>query len=78
MARRKQIVPAGRVMEYTNGEPELYLTKPARSFGYVELIRFASRKALEAFNVRANLSALVRTEVPRGCAVYRHEVEIPS
>lgn len=73
---RKTIIPAGRQAEYaTRPDAELYLVKAAHSFGDVELIRFASRRALEAFNERANLNALVRTIVPRGMALYRHQQE---
>jgi len=70
---RKQIVPSGRVMDYTNGEPELYLMKPAYRLGDCELIRFQSRAALEAFNRKANLHAIVKTQVPYNCVCYKHE-----
>jgi hypothetical protein len=53
----------------------LLLTKPttsSRSFD-VQVIRFASRKALEAFNKKANLNAVIKTQTPLNCAIYRHQ-----
>ena len=73
--KKKQIVPAGRVPEYASDAPELYLTKPAHRLGDAVLLRFPTRKALEAFNKKANLTALVKTPVRKGCVLYRHQVE---
>lgn len=38
-----------------------------------EVISFASRIALEAFNKKADLKAVVLTQVPLNCAIYRHQ-----
>lgn len=52
-------------------DAELYLIKPV---GWeFKLIRFASRKALEAFNRKAGLKPLVYTQVPKNMAVWKHE-----
>lgn len=51
----------------------LLLTKPGHRLGDVEVISFSTRAALEAFNKRANLNAVVKTQVPAGCVLYRHE-----
>jgi hypothetical protein len=58
-------------------DAELLLTKPQGQWD-VAVIRFATRKALEAFNVKANLNAVVKTPVPKGCVLYRHQREQPS
>lgn len=50
----------------------LMLTKPERGFDY-SVITFKSRAALEAFNKKANLCAVIPTQVQVGCAIYRHE-----
>jgi hypothetical protein len=39
----------------------------------VTVIRFATRCALEAFNKKAGLRAVVKTQVAKNCAVYAHE-----
>jgi hypothetical protein len=40
----------------------------------VRVIEFPTRRALEAFNKKgANLPAVVKTIVPQGCAVWRHQ-----
>lgn len=74
---RKEYVPLGRLAERAAMPgADLYLVKPGRgAFSDFELIRFSTRNALESFNVRANLSALVKTRVPKGCALYRHQTE---
>jgi hypothetical protein len=39
----------------------------------VRVIRFQSRLALESFNKKAGLRAVIRTQVPLNCAIYKHE-----
>ena len=75
--RRKEYVAPGRLAEWAaRPDAALYLTKPGRGiFDDTELIRFSSREALEAFNVRAKLRPLVYTEVPRGMAIHAHQRE---
>ncbi len=53
----------------------LLLTKPKSghlNFD-VEVITFKSRLALEEFNKRARLSAVVLTQVPMNCALHPHQ-----
>lgn len=55
-------------------DADLLLTKSRSGFDFdVDVIRFASRSALEAFNRKAGLSAVVLTQVPLGCAVHAHQ-----
>jgi hypothetical protein len=54
-------------------DADLLLIKPCKSGFDVQVIKFASRLALEKFNVRAGLSAVVKTQVPLNCAVHRHQ-----
>ena len=73
--RRVEYVPFGRLSEVP--EPEFCLTKQAQGiFSDVEVIRFASRLALEAFNKKAGLRPLVYTDVPKGCAIWVHQREV--
>lgn len=51
----------------------LLLANPSPSGFDVVVIRFATRKALEAFNKKANLRAVIKTQVPKNCVIYRHE-----
>lgn len=69
--KRKTYVPMGRLSEVEN--PELCLLKYPKGFGDIEVIHFQSRKALEEFNKKANLHALVKTQVPIGYAIYLHQ-----
>lgn len=39
----------------------------------VEVIRFSTRKALEAFNVKAGLRPVVFTQVPKNCVIHKHQ-----
>lgn len=72
--RRVEYVPMGRLSDVP--EPELCLTKQGKGvFSDVEVIRFASRLALESFNKKAGLRPLVYTEVPKGHAIWAHERE---
>lgn len=69
--------PLGRIAELVQlPDASLYLVKPGKGvFDDYQLIRFASRAALEAFNVKAQLRPLVFTIVPKGCAVHKHQRE---
>lgn len=52
-------------------DAELLLTKVV---GWdVEVIRFSTRKALEAFNKKAGLRPVIFTQVPLNCVVHKHE-----
>jgi hypothetical protein len=54
----------------------LLLTKPCTGMNFdVQVIKFSTRAALEAFNRKANLCAVVMTPVPKGCVLYRHQFE---
>lgn len=53
-------------------DAELLLLKPSSQWD-VKVIKFASRKALEAFNVRAKLAPVVYSQVPVNCVINRHE-----
>ncbi len=39
----------------------------------VIMIKFSTRQALESFNKKANLNAVVKTQVPLNCVIYKHE-----
>jgi hypothetical protein len=68
----KKIVSFAESLElHKRPDAHLLLTKPQ---GYdVAVISFKSRKALEAFNKRANLHAVIKTQVPLNCAIYKHQ-----
>jgi hypothetical protein len=51
----------------------LLLTKPCERGFDVQVISFTTRTALEAFNKKANLNAVVKTQVPLNCVLYRHQ-----
>lgn len=71
MKRKERISFAAAQELHTRPDAHLLLTKPA---GWdVEVIRFASRKALEEFNKRAGLHAVIKTQVPLNCALYKHQ-----
>lgn len=74
MTKRKEVVSLGQVAElHKRPDAELLLLKPqVRGWDY-EVIRFQSRLALEKFNERANLKAVVLTQVPKNCVLYRHQ-----
>lgn len=74
---KTRLVPFGRLLELrTRPDANLLLTKaPKGVFNDYKVIRFASRKALEEFNKRAGLKAVVPTIVPKGCAIYAHQKE---
>lgn len=65
---------ANSITLHKRGNADLLLTKPLQGFD-VKVITFQSRKALESFNKKANLNAVIKTKVPKGCAIYRHEEE---
>lgn len=53
-------------------DANLLLTKPAGNYD-VKVIRFQSRLALEEFNKKAGLAAVIKTQVPLNCAVWKHQ-----
>lgn len=73
--KRKTYVPFGSINEWAKRpDANLCLIKPGKGiFDDYQLIRFASRKALEEFNKKAGLKPLVFTQVPKNMAVYAHE-----
>ena len=75
MSRRTEVVPFGRLIDRVDcDDAHLLLRKDLPGpFGDVKLIRFASRKALEAFNKKANLRPLVYTLVPDGNVAWMHQ-----
>ncbi len=56
-------------------DAHLILTKPCERGFDVQVITFKSRLALEKFNERANLHAIVKTQVPVNCVLYRHQTD---
>ncbi|NDC23222.1 MAG: hypothetical protein EBZ49_03700 [Proteobacteria bacterium] len=57
-------------------DAELLLIAKGKSSGMnfdVSIIKFASRKALEAFNVKAGLRPVIYTQVPRNMVTLAHE-----
>ena len=54
-------------------DASLLLIKPLKTLYDVEVIKFSTRKSLEAFNQRANLCAVIKTQVPLNCAIYKHQ-----
>lgn len=55
-------------------DAHLLLTKQGRGFDFdVQVISFSTRKALEEFNKKAGLHAVIPTQVPLGCAIYAHQ-----
>jgi len=65
-------VPFGRLSDYlSKPDADLYLVRSGRGiFDNETLIRFSTRKALEAFSKKNGLRALVPTQVPLNCAVW--------
>lgn len=51
----------------------LLLTKPCERGFDVQVISFTTRKALEEFNKKANWHAVIKTQVPLNCAIYKHQ-----
>lgn len=54
-------------------DAHLLLTKPCERGFDVQVISFSTRKALEAFNKKANLNAVIKTQVPLNCVLYKHQ-----
>lgn len=78
--KRKQVVYLGQLLELAK-EPNanLFLLKPHASiFGGYDLIKFATREALEAFNKKAGLRPLIYSYVPKNCVAWSHEKEITN
>lgn len=68
----KTIISFAASLELKNrADAHLLLTKPSN--WDVAVISFKSRAALEAFNKKANLNAVVKTQVPLNCVLYRHQ-----
>lgn len=55
-------------------DADLLLTKPFGEWD-VKVITFSTRNQLETFNKKANLNAVIKTKVPKGCVLYRHQSE---
>jgi hypothetical protein len=55
-------------------DANLLLTKPCGPYD-VSVIKFTTRDALEAFNKKANLNAVIKTQVPLNCVLYRHQTD---
>jgi len=55
-------------------DADLLLLKPLNNFD-VKVIKFSTRKALESFNKKAKLEAVICTQVPLNCAIYRHQTD---
>lgn len=68
-------IPFGRISELKNrSDAELLLIKPGNGvFEDWTVIRFSTRKSLEAFNVKAGLKPVVFTQVPLNCVVHHHQ-----
>lgn len=79
MSQRKFRVPFAESLELKNREDaDLLLlgNAPAAGFDFdVSVIRFASRAALEAFNQKAGLRPVIKTQVALNCAVHKHETD---
>ena len=77
MSRKEYVSFAASLELCKREDAHLLLTKSSgKTLDFnVQVIRFASRKALEEFNKRANLNAVVKTEVPKGCVLYKHQKE---
>ena len=57
-------------------DASLLLIKPGSGvFSDFKVIPFSSRLALETFNKKAGLRPVIYSTVPKGCVIYRHEVE---
>lgn len=54
-------------------DAHLLLIKPLKTLYDVSVIKFSTRKALEEFNKKSNLVAVVKTQVPINCAIYKHQ-----
>lgn len=70
-------LPLGRLPELKDRpDASLLLLKPGNAiFDDYKVIPFKSRLALEKFNERAGLRPVVFTNVPKGCAIFRHQRE---
>lgn len=75
MSRNKTYVSLGQLSEFCKRpDADLYLIKAGVGiFSDFHLIKFSTRTALEAFNKKAGLKPLVYTQVPKNCAIYKHE-----
>ena len=70
----KQIISFAASLELKNRpDAHLLLTKPCERGFDIGVISFHSRAALEAFNKKANLNAVVKTQVPMNCVLYKHQ-----
>ena len=74
----KTVVSFAQSLELKNRpDASLLLTKPcAGTMNFdVQVVSFKTRMALETFNKKANWNAVVKTVVPKGCAIYKHQTE---
>jgi hypothetical protein len=70
----KRYISFGASLELAKSpDARLLLTKPCERGFDVQVIRFSTRKALEKFNEKANLNAVIKTQVPLDCVIYRHQ-----
>ena len=70
---RTEIVSFARSLELKNRpDAHLLLIKPCKDWD-VRVIRFATRKALEAFNQKAGLKAVIPTQVKMNMKIWKHE-----
>lgn len=72
---KSEYIPFGRIPELrARPDADLLLLKPGNGvFDDWKVIRFATRKALEAFNAKAGLKPVVFTQVPLNCAIHKHQ-----
>ena len=74
---RIEYIPLGRLAELKDRpDANLFLIKDGKgTFSDYSVIRFSTRKALEAFNIKAGLRPIVYSIVPKGMAVHKHQKE---
>lgn len=72
---KKEYIPFARVLELKNRpDANLLLIKAGKgAFSDFEIIKFSTRKALEAFNKKAKLKPVIFTQVPLNCVIYAHQ-----
>ena len=74
MSRKEIMSFAASIELHKRPDAELLLIKHGTGMNFdVTVIKFATRKALEMFNERANLEAVIKTQVPMGCVLYNHQ-----
>ena len=82
MIKEHGTVPLGRLADLSGrDDADRLLIKPIQNRGNAmcqeyAVLRFPTRRALEAFNERAGLRPVVYTVVRKGCAIYKHQKEV--